>query len=295
MRSLYNENYIRPPNEANSVVIRVTRGCNWNRCRFCGIYTAFGVPFHIPPLEEVLYDVRRARELFGPEPRTFFLADADPICIEPNDLARVLRTIRETFPHCERITCYGRMATAWHRRTHLRMLKEAGLDRIHAGLETGDDDLLRFHRKGISRQRMIDAGKAVIEAGIELSLYVLLGLGGQDHWREHVVATVAVLNAVRPHFVRFRRLWVHPWCPLREEITAGKFREQTPEGTVVETRQILSGLAFPCQVECRHYNNYVRFECRLPEEREAVLATIDRFLSRPAEEKTRVYARPSTI
>jgi len=247
MRSLYDENYIRPPSEAESVVIRVTRGCNWNRCRFCGIYTAFGVPFEIRPIETVLDDVTRARNVFGPEARTFFLADADPICIEPENFVRVTKAIRQTFPHVERITCYGRMATAWHRRKSLRLFKESGLDRIHAGLETGDDELLRFHHKGISQKRMIDAGKAVVESGIQLSFYVLLGLGGLDRWRQHVEGTIKVLNEVRPRFVRFRRLWVHPRCPLQEEMSAGTFREQSPEGTVVETRDILAGIKFPCE------------------------------------------------
>ncbi len=293
--SLYDENYIRPPNEADSVVIRVTRGCGWCRCRFCGIYPAFGVPFEIRPIETVLGDVERARNLFGPDAPTFFLADADPICVEPANLARVARTIREKFANVERITCYGRMATAWQRRESLPLLKEAGLDRIHAGLETGDDELLRFHRKGISQKRMIDAGKAVVAAGIQLSFYVLLGLGGSDRWRQHVEGTIKVLNAVRPHFVRFRRLWVHPRCPLREEIKAGTFREQTPEGTVIETRDILSGIEFPCEVECLHHNNHVHFECRLPEDREEILPAINAFLSRPPADKEKVYAQRSSI
>ncbi|MBM4046969.1 MAG: radical SAM protein [Planctomycetes bacterium] len=295
MGSLYDENYIRPPNEADSVVIRVTRGCGWNRCRFCGIYTAFGVPFEIRPIEHVLGDVARAWDVFGPDARTFFLADADPIAVEPESLARVTRSIRKTFPRCERITCYGRMATAWHRRKSLRFLKEAGLDRIHAGLETGDDELLRFHRKGISQRRMVDAGRAVVESGIQLSFYVLLGLGGADRWRQHVEGTVKALNAVRPHFVRFRRLWVHPRCPLREEIAAGQFTEQTPEGTVIETRDILAGIDFPCEVECLHYNNCVHFECSLPADRASILSAIADFLARSPAEKDLVYRRPPTI
>ena len=293
--SLYDENYIRPPNEADSVVIRVTRGCNWNRCRFCGIYTAFGVPFEIPPIEKVLDDVARARNVFGPEARTFFLADADPICVEPENFMRVTRAIRATFPHVERITCYGRMATAWHRRRELRALKEAGLNRIHAGLETGDDELLCFHRKGISQKRMVDAGKAVVESGIQLSFYVLLGLGGADRWRQHVAGTIKVLNEVRPQFIRFRRLWVHPRCPLRQEIASGAFRGQCPEGTVVETRDILAGIAFPCEVECMHHNDYINFECRLPDDRKTVLSAIDDFLALPSAQKERIYSRRSSI
>ena len=174
-------------------------------------------------------------------------------------------------------------------------MKEAGLDRIHAGLETGDDDLLRFHRKGINQKRMMDAGKAVVESGIQLSFYVLLGLGGADRWRQHVQGTVKVLNEVRPQFIRFRRLWIHPRCPLRQEMASGAFREQCPEGTVVETREILAGIAFPCEVECMHHNDYINFECRLPDDRTTVLSAIDDFLALPPAQKERIYSRRSSI
>jgi len=292
---LYDDNYIRPPNEATSVVIRLTRGCGWNRCRFCGIYGFMGVPFRIPPKSEVLDDIARARRIYGPEARRFFFGDADPIVIEPEDFAEITRAVYETFPQCERVTCYGRMATAWQRRRSLPMLKEAGLTRIHAGLETGDPDLLKFHRKGISAPRMVGAGKAVVESGIELSLYVLLGLGGSDRWREHVAGTVEALNAIRPQFVRFRRLWIHPACDLANEVTAGRFRPQTPEGTVIETRDILSGIDFPCEVECLHHNNYVQFDGRLPERRDEIVSAIDEFLARSDAEKEAVYSRRSCI
>jgi len=292
---LYDDNFIRPPNEAQSVIIRLTRGCGWNRCRFCGIYDAMGTPFEIRPREAVLDDVARARDLYGPGASHFFLGDADPIAVDPDDFVAVTSAIRSTFPHCERITCYGRMATAWKQRDHLPRLQEAGLTRIHAGLETGSDELLRFHEKGISQGRMIGAGKAILDAGIQLSLYVLLGLGGRDRGEGHVRETLVVLNAVRPQFVRFRRLWIHPGCPLNEERAAGEFEEQTPEGTVIETRDILAGIDFPCQVECMHANNYITFECCLPDDGGTVLEGIDAFLSRTEDEKERAYSRMSRI
>jgi len=292
---LYADNYIRPPNEAGSVIIRLTRGCAWGRCLFCGIYEAMGTPFRVPPKEEILEDVQRARQVYGPEARRIFLGDADPISIDPDNFIEITRAVRAAFPHCERITCYGRMATAWKQRRHLGRFAEAGLTRIHAGLETGSNDLLRFHKKGISQARMIDAGRAVATSGLQLSLYVLLGLGGSDRWEEHVAETVKVLNAIRPQFVRFRRLWVHPHCALARAAEAGEFLPQTPEGTVIETRDMLAGLDFPCHVECMHANNYVNFECRLPEDREEVVGGINDFLSRSDEEKDRVYSVCSRI
>ncbi|MEW6358130.1 MAG: radical SAM protein [Planctomycetota bacterium] len=292
---LYSDHYIRPPNEAASAIIRLTRGCPWNRCRFCGIYDAMGTPYRIPPKEEVLEDIRRARHLYGAGARPVFFGDADPIAIAPDNFVEITRAAREAFPLCERITCYGRMATVWKQRRCLARFAEAGLTRIHAGLETGSNDLLRFHKKGIGQARMIAAGRAVVESGLQLSLYVLLGLGGSDRWEEHVAETIKVLNAIRPQFVRFRRLWVHPRCSLAGAAEAGVFTPQTPEGTVIETRDILAGMDFPCQVECMHANNYVNFECRLPEEREEVIREINGFLSRSNEEKERIYSVRSRI
>ena len=286
--------YIRPPNEAASAIVRAVCGCTWSRCRFCGIYSFLGVAPSDRPLEKVLADVESARETW-PGARSVFLGDADPMRVSPEDFVSVLRAVREAFSQAERVTCYGRLATIWRRRKELGAFREAGLTRVHAGLETGDDDLLRYHRKGVSAARAIDAAKALREAGVELSLYVLLGLGGSDREREHVEGTVRVLNASLPQFVRFRRLWIHPACPLAEEVSAGRFLPQTPQGTVRESREIVAGIDFPCQLEALHSNVYCPFSGELPRDREAILARLDEFLALPDEQKRRVYARPSAI
>ncbi|HUT36671.1 MAG TPA: radical SAM protein [Planctomycetota bacterium] len=298
MSELYpGENYIRPPNEASSVVIRVTKGCAWGRCRFCGIYRAMGVPFQMRPVADVLADIDRAVELYGSQERHFFLGDADPIAIPADDFVAIAEHLARRFPRKERLTAYGRAATAWRRRRELGRLRKAGLDRLHVGLETGDDALLRFHQKGISKRRMIDACRAIVDAGIELSLYVLLGLGGRDRWREHVAGTVEALNAVRPQFIRFRRLWIHPRCSLRQAMRAGEFEPQTPEGTVVETRDILAGLdaGLAAEVECMHHNDYVKLHGRLPEDKAELMGALDAFLALPAAEREAVYRVPSSI
>ena len=176
-------------------------------------------------------------------------------------------------------------------------MHKAGLDRLHVGLETGDDALLRFHQKGISARRMVDACRAIKDAGIELSLYVLLGLGGRTRWREHARGTVAALNAIRPQFIRLRRLWIHSRCSLHQAVRAGDFEPQTPEGTVVETREILAGLDpdMPVEVECLHHNDYVKFHGRLPDDRAEILGAIDAFLALPEAEREAVYRVPSSI
>ena len=288
------ENYIRPPNEGRSAVVRAVYGCTWSRCRFCGIYPFLGVPASDRPVEDVLAEVEEARENW-PGARSVFLGDADPMRVEPEDFVAVLRAVRDAFPLTRRVTCYGRLATIWRRRKELESFREAGLTRIHAGLETGDGELLRYHRKGVSPGRAVDAAKALGEAGIEFSLYVLLGLGGSGRGREHIEGTVRVLNASRPQFVRFRRLWIHPRCPLGEEVAAGNFSPQTPEGTVRESREIVRGLDFPCELEALHHNVYCPFAGELPRKRDAIVARLDRFLALPEGEKRFIYSRPSVI
>jgi len=292
---------IRPPTEAGSVLLRVTRGCNWNRCRFCGIYTLLGQPdFEVRPLSDVLEDVRRARAAYGADATTCFLGDADPLIVEPADFIAICRAIREAFPRMERITCYARSSTLWMRRAALREIAAAGLNRVHVGLETGSDDLLRYHRKGVSQRRAIEAGQAARAAGLELSYYVLLGLGGADRADLHVRETLKVLNAVRPQFVRFRRLWIFgseegPSCPLYEDVRSGAFAPQAPEGTVREMRDLIAGIDFPTEIEAIHHNVHVRLAGRLPEDRERMLVRIDAFLALPEEAKAREYGKPSVI
>jgi len=298
MSELYpNEHYIRPPNEAFSVVIRVTKGCPWARCRFCGIYPALGVAHEARPVADVVADIDRAAELYGPDERRFFFGDADPIAVPADDFVAIAGHLARRFPRKERLTAYGRAATAWRRRRDLARLHAAGLSRLHVGLETGDDALLRYHRKGISKRRMIDACCAIADAGIELSLYVLLGLGGRDRWHEHVAGTLDVLNAVRPQFIRFRRLWIHSRCPLSEAIGHGEFAPQTPEGTVVESREIVAGLSpdVAAEVECLHHNDYVKFRGHLPRDRDSILGALDGFLALPEPQRQAAYRVASCI
>lgn len=292
---------IRPPTEAGSLLICVTRGCNWNRCRFCGIYPHFGRPEHEPrPLDDVLADIHAARDLHGDVWETAFLGDADPMSVPPDDFSPILRELRAAFSRLVRVTCYARAATCWLRKRRLGEFKDAGLDRVHVGLETGADELLRFHDKGVSQGVLIKSGRQVRQAGLELSHYVLLGLGGADRSDMHVRETLEVLNAVRPDFVRFRRLWIYgseggPACPLWHDVRAGRFTPQSPEGTVLEMRAIIAGINFPTHVEAIHGNVYVRLQGELPGAREKLLAKMDRFLAKPAEDKAARYARPSAI
>lgn len=287
---------IRPPSEWRSGLIRVTRGCNWNRCRFCGIYPHLGEPaFSVRPLSDVLADVALLRQR-RPDIETMFLGDADPLQAGVAAITELTRHLRQTFS-LTRITCYARASTLKKLgRDSVMRLADAGLNRIHLGLESGSDEVLRYHRKGQSANMVREVAAWLRDADIELSVYVLLGLGGATLWRQHALATAGLLNAIEPAFIRVRRLWVYPespygpGSPLLEEMAAGRFQPQTPEGTVLELQLLLQQLtASGAEFTCDHENNYIKVKGQLPGDREAMLAQIEAFLARPAREREQHY------
>ncbi|KAB2836635.1 MAG: radical SAM protein, partial [Candidatus Brocadia sp.] len=231
---------IRPPSEWRSLLVRVTRGCKWNRCRFCGIYPHLGEPgFSVRSVAEIKRDIDLLK-LHHPDAETAFLGDADPLQAGVDAFVEIAEYLRKVFP-IKRLTCYARVSTLWKlRKDAIQILARAGLNRVHIGLESGDTETLRYHRKGQTPEMVKETALWLKEAGIETSFYVLLGLGGRDHWQRHIYETARLINETAPEFVRIRRLWPYesntsfsgPESPLLHEIRTGNFIPQTPEGTV---------------------------------------------------------------
>jgi radical SAM superfamily enzyme YgiQ (UPF0313 family) len=288
---------IRPPSEAESMLLRVVRGCHWNKCGFCGIYDLYGQDFETRPLEDVLEDVELLKADWGNTARTAFLGDADPLERPVSFLVPVLDRLRGRFPSLERVTSYARASSVNKKSAdELKELARHGLDRIHVGLESGSDAVLRFQRKGASRRILIEAGKKIHEAGIELSFYVLLGLGGRDQWEEHAVETAHVINETVPQFVRVRRLWIHPMSRLAGEVESGNFREQTPEGTVRELRRMIEEISVDGPfLTCDHANNYLPVHGRFLKDKAAMLDAADAFLGLTPEARERHYRAVGSV
>ncbi len=287
---------IRPPSEWRSLLVRITRGCNWNRCRFCGIYPAMGQPdFSVRTLEEIREDIDLLARLH-PRAETAFFGDADPLAAGMEIFCGAARYLRQVVP-VGRLTCYGRISTL-HRlgADNIRRLAGAGLDRIHVGLESGSDEILRRQRKGQSARMVARVARWLKDAGIELSCYVLLGLGGRELWRRHITGTARLVNEIEPQFVRLRRLWLHGTdadngCPLWKEVGEGSFVEQSPEGTVREVRLLLELLrSLDTFFACDHANNYIQVSGLLAEDRDEMLAEVDAFLCLPPERRQAHYA-----
>jgi hypothetical protein len=281
------------------MLIRLTRGCHWNRCRFCGIYPALGEPvFSVRTVPEVKKDIDILRTRIS-RVTTAFLGDSDPLQIGLDEFIEIVRYLRGAFPEITRLTCYARASTLWKaKEVGIRRLAEAGLNRVHIGLESGDPSILKFHRKGQTPAIVSATGQWLREARIEVSFYVLLGMGGLDRWQQHIDNTVRVIEDVDPDFVRIRRIWLYggresklsPECPLWEDIRSGAFAPQTAEGTVLELRLLLKKLKnVDTFVTCDHTNNYVCVHGRVPQDRPAMLEVIDRFLRLPEADRQAHY------
>jgi len=312
---------IRPPSEARSLLLRLTRNCPWNQCLFCPVYkgqefshrSTEEIKREIDLLGAIVEDIQRlswragcggkvtsavlslllaevtstlmhrqvAHWLYLGE-GSVFLQDANSLIMEPEDLAEVLSYLRSRVPGIRRITSYARSRTLARRSLQdLVLLREAGLDRIHIGLESGYDPLLRFMRKGVTAADHVKAGCLVREAGISLSEYVMPGLGGQTLWREHALATAAVLNEINPDFIRLRSLRVPRSTFLYEKIAAGEFEPLDDDEVVREIRLFLEALeGITSTIASDHIMNLLEeITGTLPDDKNAMLAAADRYLA----------------
>ena len=260
---------IRPPSEAMSLLVRVSRNCPWNKCAFCPVYK--GQRYSKRSVADVHADLDELERIHGAAPRTVFLQDADPLLTRPE------------------ITTYARSRTLSRRRPEdLRAIREAGLDRVHVGLESGSDRVLALIDKGATKADHIAAGRKAKDAGFELSEYVMPGLGGRALSDEHADQTADAIAAIEPHFVRLRTTAVAPGTPLAEMEAAGEWEPLTEIGTVEEIRRFLGGLeGVTTRIESDHSLNLLMdLRGDLPEDWEKLVGMIDEFLARPESERT---------
>jgi len=268
----------RPPSEANSLLLRVTRGCPWNRCTFCSMYK--GMKFEIRDLEEILGDIELAKDLYGDRIGTIFIGDSNSLVAKAEMLVKVLNALFSSFPHIERVTSYARAKTIAKKPLEdLKKIYQAGLTRLHVGLETGDRDLLKEIDKGATPEEMIEAGRKAKEAGFEYSLYVLLGIGGEEKWEQHAKGTAEVLNQVDPHFIRVRTFIPQPNSPLYEAMGKGGFQPGSPETILKETKLLLEKLQVTSQFLSDHISNLLPLHGKLPEDKEKMIQVIEEVLS----------------
>lgn len=270
----------RPPSEAHSLLIQATVGCPHNRCTFCMVYKN-GPRFKIRNVSEIKEDILKARDVYGQHARTIFFPAGNTIAMKTDDLCEICLFARKTFPDLQRITVYGSSQFVHKKGLQgLKRLAEAGLSRIHVGLESGDDVILRRIRKGTTSSQQIEAGRWVMESGIELSLYVILGIGGKDRTKFHTKETARVLNSISPHFIRLRTFVPKINTPLLEEVREGSFQMLGPHEILKETALLMRKLQATSHLTSDHYTNYINLEGRFPDDKTRLLEEINTALKR---------------
>jgi len=318
---------IRPPSEAKSLLIRVTRNCPWNKCKFCGLYK--GTKFSIRPKEHVIKDidlVKRWTDLFktaehvdahtrmimindlkselGEEQswlyssaaswyqngmKSIFLQDSNSLVIKPDDLIEIITHIKKQFPETERITSYARSETvARISDEDLKRMADAGLNRIHIGMETASDTVLKLVDKGTTKANHILAGQKVKAAGIELSEYYMPGLGGNEYSDLNALETADALNQINPDFIRIRTLAVTDRSPLKEDYEQGIFTRTNDTKMIEEFLLMIENLKGITStiISSDHILNLLpEAEGRLPNDKEKIAAVLKSYLDLPESEK----------
>jgi len=279
----------RPPSEANSLLVQATIGCPWNKCTFCMVYKK-GPKFKIRPVKEIKEDLLWAKQHYDSYVETVFFPSGNTIIMKTQEFVEILKYTKKLFPNLKRITIYG--SAQYIARKGLEDLKKiakAGLTRIHVGLESGDNEILKRVKKGSTKDIQIKAGKLVKQVGIELSEYIMLGLGGKERTKQHIKETVDALNKINPDFIRIRTFLPKINTPILEEIKSGTFQLLSPHEVLQETYNLIKNLKATSQVYSDHYTNYIQLNGKLPEDKENMLNTIEKNLQRDEKTFREVY------
>lgn len=280
---MFEQGAIRPPNEANSLLVRVTRNCPWNRCHICPPFK--GLKFSRRTVKEVKQDIDQMTRVFPTDrggPVSAFLQDADSLILPTEDLLEIIGHIRKRFPSVKRVTTYARAKTMKRKSIEdLKRLQAAGLTRIHSGMESGSANVLKLIRKGNTPEDILSGGVHVVSSGISLSEYIMPGVGGHRFSREHAEETAKILNQIRPDYIRVRTLAVHPKSPLQQMITEGTFQPLTDVEIVAEIRLLLECLdEMPTFFRCGDFslNLLMQVDGRLDSDKSAMIAETDKYL-----------------
>ena len=269
----------RPPSEADSLLIQATLGCPHNKCSFCTVYKK-GPRFSIRPLPEICADIDEASDLYGAGVQSVFFPAGNTIAMPTKDLAAICRYSDMKFPNLQRMTVYGSSPYIVKKELpEMRLLRQAGLSRIHVGLESGDDTILKRVKKGTSATEQIRAGQIVKQADIQLSEYVILGLGGIERSQTHAINTAEAINAIKPDFVRLRTLVPKINTLLLYQIKKGRFQLLSPHQVLHETRLLIENLSISTVLTSDHYTNYINLSGKLPDEKDRLLEAVNQALT----------------
>lgn len=272
---------IRPPSEAESLLLPLTLGCSHNKCTFCCRFK--DVRFSIRPIEDVKADIDQVSKNYKSYFRRVFLENADALITPQAKLAEVLDYIRKKLPDIERVGIYGNCKSILRKSLdELKDLKRLGLGIVYMGVESGDDEILQRVKKGVTHAQLVEAGRRVKEAGITLSVTFILGLGGKERTREHAQATARILTEIDPDFVGALTLMLERPAPIVDEVQSGSLKLISPLETLVELRTVIAQADFTdCFFASNHASNYMPLRIKLPEQKADALRLLDNIITYP--------------
>lgn len=262
----YVGNIIRPPSEADSIILQVTVGCSYNKCTFCGAYK--DVSFQIKDSQTIIDDLLFASNHCHKQKR-LFLADGDVFSLSSKRLRRLLLLIKAHLPWVNRISSYATARSIRHKTVDdLMELKSLGLNRVYTGLESGSDTVLKNINKGETAHSMIQAAQKLRAAQLFFSTTVLLGIGGDKLSIEHAIQTGKVLQEMSPNQVAVLTLMVLDNTPLAQQLNNGGFHLPSPRNILRELKELVSSLGdIRCQFHANHASSYLMLAGRLPKDK----------------------------
>jgi len=270
----YEGSIFRPPSEADSLLIQATVGCSHNRCAFCAMYR--DKRFRVRPVEEVLEDVKLARQYYGPDLRRAFICDGDALMLPMSYLRQLLDQLGAVFPELQRVGIYANARDLLKKSAaELAELVERRLSIFYLGLESGSDRVLAAIDKGATAAEMVAAVRRGMNAGMKSSVIYLLGLGGRIGWREHALESAKAVSAMSPNYLSALTVTVVPSTPLADKLARGEFELPSPEEFALELKLFLENVDVPATVfRSNHASNYVPLAGRLPKDRDRLVAEL---------------------
>lgn len=270
----------RPPSEANSLIFQVTLGCSYNKCAFCLMYRA--KRFKVRPIEEVKADIEESAR-YVPHTRRVFLADGDALAAKTDFLLEVLLLLKKHFPYLERVTSYASPQNILRKSDEeLKVLRKEGLDILYYGIETGDDDLLKKIKKGVTRNEIVAAALKARSVGFPLSVTVILGLGGRKGSAKHISETAKILNEIQPEYIGALTLMLGPLEDWYQKQMGDDWEWLDKMELLREIRELVSHLDLRESIfRSNHASNYLPLKGTLNHDREKLLKIIDMALNDP--------------
>ena len=280
---------IRPPSEADSLILQITVGCRHNACTFCGAFKT--KRFRIKSEQEIK-EIISIAQVHYPDVEKIFLADGDALTIETPELIRILDQLYRSFKHLKRVGIYGGPKNIQEKSLEeLRELKEHGLYIVYLGVESGSARILKDVRKGVTPEEMIVAGQKVMSSGLLLSCTVIIGLGGKANSQEHAIETAKLISKIDPHYLAALTLILRREAPLRRAVEKGEFEMLSPFETLKEIKLMVENLQVTdCVFRCNHASNYLPLKATLPQEGPMLISLLDKVIK----EKQTGWLRPES-